>query len=241
MEALVSLLDKYVETFFVGFLLVAPAFMIANANSKTHSFNKTIAGLFGLNSDHNNFYTLRLIVIFLVIFSSGLFFKSVTYLVFGTTHEKVIAYTECRINSVKDNSRCENFILSKEDFLLGLLSKIDRCREESYLNHLSKQAKWFILQRESYSSQIESIGRNITITQGFMFSAVMVILVSLIKLIFGFRNKAVALNMSIYLLCGVAFYLLCFKTWWALEERYHMRIIVSEQFLSKENDHKEDK
>lgn len=238
MEALVSLFDKYVETFFVGFLLVAPVILIANGNSIANRFIETIIHFFGFESDSRNSQTLKVIIIFLTIFSSGLFFKSLTYLVFGSIHEKVIAYTECKYHTIKKDGNCKEFELSGKDYLLGLLSNEDKCREQNYLNHLSKQAKWFVLQRESYNSQIESIGRNITISQGFMFSAIVIVVVSLGRLVFSLRDKTDFLNMTICFLIGVAFYWLCLNTWWSLEEIYHMRIIVSEQFLDKENDQK---
>ena len=251
MEALASLLDKYVETFFVGFLVVMPGILIANGNITASRVGDDIALFFGLGSASKNAQTIKLIFFFLAIFSSGLFFKSITYWVFEGTHEKVVAYTECKYRSIKgdpsnpkkcDHNGCQKFEISVEDYWLDQLwnNSNNSCRIENYLNHLPKQARWFVLQRESYNAQIESIGRNITISQGFMFSALVAIFASLMKLVYILRDRTVILSTAIYILCGVAFYMLSFRTWWALEERYHMRIIVSEQFLSKNNDKMED-
>lgn len=276
MDALAALLDKYVETFFVGFLLVIPIILIANGRIPLRKYNEAISLFFELGSTHQNVQTIKISFVFLAIFSCGLFFKSITFWIFEDVHEKVIAYTECKPRIIDDmpdiasECKCKDsdysqFELSRRDFFLGLLGNTNKtftdCRMKIYLSHLPKQAKWFINQPQSYRERVESLERNITVSQGLMFSSVMAIATSGLRLIeplirlicltgiFMFqllhiridqngeiktvKTVKTILQMLLYILCGTALYILSFRTWWALEERYHTRIYVAEQFVNK--------
>jgi hypothetical protein len=244
MEALATLFEKYVETFFIGFITAIPILMVLNGKNIAGKIYKVI----GLESTSNNLQAIKTMLFVFFIFSFGLFFKSMTYWIFEGEHKKVILYTECKYRSIKKNldkqKECDCLEGYEEygfSFLPDLLSNdLDNEKNRSclYLDHLSKQTRWYIFGRESYNAQIESIGRNITISQGLVFSSLLLILVSLIKLIHALIARTIkkkdVLKIGVYILCGIVLYGFSFRTWRALEERYHIRIYIAAQFLNKD-------
>ncbi len=199
MEAFANLFDRYVETFFVGFLTIIPI-AIFFKDSVIKMLYEIIENVLEVETDDSSKAKtgkpVKFSFVFITIFGLGLFFKSMTYWVFEDIHHKVIAFTEAKYTS--SNNENKKYMFTISDYLFFLPSEvlgfidtkfpidddINGHAMELYLQNLRKQEEWFILDQDSHKNQVENIGRNITIAQGVIFSSIFLFLLVTARFIY---------------------------------------------------------
>lgn len=255
MDSLSGLLDKYVETFFVGFVTSVPfIWFLTSFDIKIKDIFSNFLESFGLEGTSNNAQALRIFSLIVCVFGMGLFFKSATYFIFENVHEKVVAHSECLINNPKVNKAQQNPVEKTDskqdgdsqavaiqnknpcdmsqrelgDYFLFICNKSSEEFSDKFFNtHLPKQINWFVNQPDSYGKQIESIAKNITVAQGILISSLLGILASIWKIVVALYQRSFKYKQLGLLAMFGLLYFLSFITWWTVEVRYHTRIAVA--------------